>query len=350
MAAPQRVRCGIEADRKPSVAADKLRRPPDSVTATKAQRSLDLNLNLHGRLRGSDSRDIGGEVIDVREQGARPNSRVLVPVREKVPVRENLRSDVIARPSASWTESFTPLSVDRPFRILVTDTMPASARTPGVAASAVAALLSRMGVATRRSTPAGPEELLSEVKAAAPHFVLLVLHKGAQHHCGGNAADAWDRPAVLTRAYQQAGVPVIALSIGGSAAALAACVGYGALVVFDIEQLPDELAHIAGCRRGRDSADMRGRDLDGQSEPGHRRLPPTFEKLTHLTPTERRVLYHLTEGLPAGDIAARMIVSLSTVRAHIRSILRKLDVGSQLSAVAIANGSECSGHSHATIS
>jgi DNA-binding CsgD family transcriptional regulator len=140
------------------------------------------------------------------------------------------------------------------------------------------------------------------------------------------------------------------LSIGGSAAALAACVGNGALAVFDIEQLPSELAHIAEARRGNGGDNGRGRDGHGQGEGGHRKLPATFEKLIHLTPTERRVLYHLTEGLPASDIARGMIVSLSTVRAHIRSILRKLDVGSQLAAVAIANGSEYSADAHATSS
>jgi DNA-binding CsgD family transcriptional regulator len=207
-----------------------------------------------------------------------------------------------------------------------------------------------MGVETRSSTPAGPEELLSNVKAAAPHFAMLVLHAGVEQHRSDTADDAWERPADLTRAYQQAGVPVIAVSIGGSAAALAACVGHGALPVFDIEQLPVELAHIAGCRRARGNGESRGRDGDGPGEPVDRRLPPTFEKLTHLTPTERRVLYHLTEGLAAGEIAGKMIVSLSTVRAHIRSILRKLDVGSQLAAVAIANGSEIAGHRHSTTS
>jgi len=34
------------------------------------------------------------------------------------------------------------------------------------------------------------------------------------------------------------------------------------------------------------------------------------------------------------------VVSLTTVRSHIRSILRKLNVNSQLAAVAIANGAD----------
>jgi DNA-binding NarL/FixJ family response regulator len=287
---------------------------------------------------------MGGEGLKVRDPEARLRRRV------HLPGRENVDAPGSTRPSASGTEGFAPLLADPPLRILVADAIPASTRTPGVTASAVAALLSRMGVETRSATPAGPEELLSRVKAAAPHYVMLVLHAGAQVHCAASGADAWERPALLTRAYHEAGVPVIALSIGGSAAALAACVGNGALAVFDIEQLPAELAHIAGSQRGNGGANGSGRDGHGQGEAGRSRLPPTFEKLTHLTPTERRVLYHLTEGLPASDIARRMIVSLSTVRAHIRAILRKLDVGSQLAAVAIANGSEFAGQTHPTTS
>ena len=289
-------------------------------------RPSESNHQLRGRM--------PGDGLKVSDTETRPTRRVLLPSRESADV------PVSARPTASGTESFPPLLADPPLRILVDDAMPPSTRTAGVTASAVAGLLSRMGIDTRSATSAGPEELLSRVKAAAPHYVMLVLHPGAQQSCPTSAADAWERPALLTRACHEAGVPVIALSIGGSAAALAACVGNGALAVLDIEQLPAALAHIAGAQRG-NGGDIGG-DGHGPGEKGHRRLPPTFEKLTHLTPTERRVLYHLTEGLPASDIARRMIVSLSTVRAHIRSILRKLDVGSQLAAVAIANGSEYS--------
>ena len=46
----------------------------------------------------------------------------------------------------------------------------------------------------------------------------------------------------------------------------------------------------------------------------------------------------MMEGRSAGDIADALTVSLSTVRSHIRAILRKLNVNSQLAAVAIANG------------
>jgi DNA-binding NarL/FixJ family response regulator len=59
-----------------------------------------------------------------------------------------------------------------------------------------------------------------------------------------------------------------------------------------------------------------------------------------LTASERRVLFYLTTGRSAQDIADELVVSVTTVRSHIRSILRKLGVRSQLAAVAIANSQD----------
>lgn len=55
-----------------------------------------------------------------------------------------------------------------------------------------------------------------------------------------------------------------------------------------------------------------------------------------LTEREAAVLALLVDGVKAADIAERCYVSLSTVRAHIRSILTKLEVRSQLQAVVLA--------------
>lgn len=56
-----------------------------------------------------------------------------------------------------------------------------------------------------------------------------------------------------------------------------------------------------------------------------------------LTPREEEVLAALVDGEPAGAIAERTTVSEATVRSHIRSVLSKLGVGSQLQAVARAH-------------
>jgi LuxR family maltose regulon positive regulatory protein len=52
-----------------------------------------------------------------------------------------------------------------------------------------------------------------------------------------------------------------------------------------------------------------------------------------LSPRELQVLQHLAEMLSTAEIAAALFVSVNTVRTHIRSILRKLDVSARSAAV-----------------
>lgn len=58
-------------------------------------------------------------------------------------------------------------------------------------------------------------------------------------------------------------------------------------------------------------------------------------RLSRLSPRERSVLELLAEGMRAAAIAQHSVVSMPTVRTQIRSILVKLEVGSQLEAVAL---------------
>ena len=57
-------------------------------------------------------------------------------------------------------------------------------------------------------------------------------------------------------------------------------------------------------------------------------------RLGALTERERNVLEQVSNGASATDIARQECVSLATVRTHVRSILQKLDVHSQVAAVA----------------
>lgn len=63
---------------------------------------------------------------------------------------------------------------------------------------------------------------------------------------------------------------------------------------------------------------------------------PGAKLLDRLSAREREVLDHLAAGQRAASIAEEFVVSLATVRSQIRSILTKLEVGSQLEAVALA--------------
>jgi DNA-binding NarL/FixJ family response regulator len=61
-----------------------------------------------------------------------------------------------------------------------------------------------------------------------------------------------------------------------------------------------------------------------------------LEPFTRLSRRERDVLARLIEGDTAAQIAVRDVVSITTVRTHIRRVLAKLGVKSQLAAVALA--------------
>jgi NarL family two-component system response regulator LiaR len=55
-----------------------------------------------------------------------------------------------------------------------------------------------------------------------------------------------------------------------------------------------------------------------------------------LTPREKEVLALLVEGLSNAEIAEELVVSLATVKFHVRGILSKLGVGSRTEAVTVA--------------
>lgn len=59
--------------------------------------------------------------------------------------------------------------------------------------------------------------------------------------------------------------------------------------------------------------------------------------LSRLSPRQQVVLAGLVEGMTAAEIAASRHVSIATVRTHIHDILVRLDVNSQLAAVAAAH-------------
>ena len=63
----------------------------------------------------------------------------------------------------------------------------------------------------------------------------------------------------------------------------------------------------------------------------------TRERFARLTPRERQVLRDLLEGMVVHEIADIDVVSEATVRTQVKSILAKLEVGSQLGAVVLAH-------------
>jgi DNA-binding CsgD family transcriptional regulator len=221
--------------------------------------------------------------------------------------------------------------------VLVVDTAPPSPGVPGPAAAAVRSILEGIGltVAATLAPALSPDPSLASLAGSAirDSIALLVVHPGNGTKFEEDKSEPLERPAALAQLFRRTGMRVLAVGVGASDITLAECVLQGAEGAFALGELPDEIAHALAQGNGE------GARADGggaQCEHGTR--ADRLGKLLSLTKSERRVLYHLTTGATAIEIAENLVLSLATVRSHIRSILRKLEVSSQLAAVAIAQG------------
>jgi two-component system nitrate/nitrite response regulator NarL len=168
------------------------------------------------------------------------------------------------------------------------------------------------------------------VVSAAERFgaevAILDLYLSPDHTCIGMIAPLCQR-----------GVRVLVLTASEKAEDLAACYERGAVGVLPKnEALGASVDAVRAAIRGEAvRAAERSTILLAAREDRNReaaRLAP-FERLT---PTEQVVLGRLMDGRTAEEIAAEQVVSLNTVRSHIRSVLVKLGVNSQLAAVVMA--------------
>ncbi|HXX90924.1 MAG TPA: LuxR C-terminal-related transcriptional regulator [Acidimicrobiales bacterium] len=212
----------------------------------------------------------------------------------------------------------------------------------GPAVAGVLAVAERVGVTPRVTAATEAAEAVGQYRNLAPDVVVIPLRSPShlvRTTAGATAEMAmpWELAAQMTRALVQAGATVLAVGVGATVAAIAACVREGAHGVLDLWEFAEELdklhANLDSQRLvGGDHARNEVRDTARPS------LPHPYEGLLELTASEHRVLYQMMRGDAASEIAQQLVVSIATVRSHIRSILRKLGVSSQLAAVAIANG------------
>jgi DNA-binding NarL/FixJ family response regulator len=66
------------------------------------------------------------------------------------------------------------------------------------------------------------------------------------------------------------------------------------------------------------------------------RTPPPVAALTELTSREREILQLIGRGMSNNDIAAELVISLATVKTHVRHLLQKLDLRDRVQAVIVA--------------
>lgn len=176
-----------------------------------------------------------------------------------------------------------------------------------------------------------PCAILAEAAEYPPGVVLLDLDLGV------GPDDTPIDGADLVGPLCIAGWTVLVITGTGDLDRIAAAVANGAVnwiiknVNFDdIADLVNEATNGRGALPGAERAALVERHRDNRIHRQH-----TLTRLRRLSPREREVLDRLADGASPATIAADGYLSMGTVRAHIRSILVKLEVNSQLAAVAL---------------
>jgi DNA-binding CsgD family transcriptional regulator len=162
--------------------------------------------------------------------------------------------------------------------------------------------------------------------------VLMVLGPVPSEWEATDTSVAWEQWSEVASSILRFGATLVLVAAGAPPAGLALCRKQGAHAIVSVDQVEPLLDLLQDYRRGNTHA------VDLCSALPHPFADEQLDRLGGLTPIELRVLFYLVKGYPAGHIATVQKMSLSTVRAHIRSIFRKLQVNSQLAAVALANG------------
>lgn len=195
-------------------------------------------------------------------------------------------------------------------------------------AQGVAVALEAQGVATEVTTGPTSNDVLEVARGMRPDVVLLDLQFDGPIESG----------VTLIAPLRELGATVVVLTGVTDRAALAVCLEAGAHGVFPKSEPFDHLVEkVLAAATGAPVTTDRERyemldELHTRRADDRQRLAP-FERLT---PREATVLAHLMTGHQAEGIAQTNFVSVATIRSQIRSILQKLQVNSQLAAVAMA--------------
>jgi DNA-binding NarL/FixJ family response regulator len=172
------------------------------------------------------------------------------------------------------------------------------------------------------------ETVVETVGRVAPALVLLDLELGP---CLGSGLE-------LIRPLVEVGARVVIMSGETERHRLAECIEAGACGI--LRKTAGFTEFVDGVHRALAGEDILGpseRDaLLGELQAWRQANQDRVAPFTALTPREQAVLGRLILGESAETIAAGSSVSLYTIRSQIKSLLYKLGVSSQLSAVALA--------------
>lgn len=191
-------------------------------------------------------------------------------------------------------------------------------------AQSLAMVLASASVTTYVTTDASLESVLRQVRAFDPDLVLIDV----------SAEDAVE----LVRAIARVGSRILAVSDGRDRVRVAQCLeagAFGAVCTLDpVDRLLATVRETVAGRRTMPSASEA--DLLGELHGFRRDRAAQLARFAQLSTRESEVLEELMRGNAPADIATASYVSIATIRSQIKAILRKLEVNSQLGAVALA--------------
>ena len=196
--------------------------------------------------------------------------------------------------------------------------------------TSLAVALTAEGLRARRATGVDPAGVLAEAATLRPGLALLDLDLGRDRR--GRRRDGVDLVVPLT----EQGWCCVVLSAADRSRVGAALAAGAVAAVPKRAPWPVLLANVRAALDGRVvmNPEIRQELIDSfRIHDAERR--DIVEKLGRLTQREREVLAELAQGNRAQAVAEQYVVSLATVRTQIRSVLSKLEVGSQLEAVAL---------------
>jgi len=196
--------------------------------------------------------------------------------------------------------------------------------------TSLAVALTAEGLRARRATGVDPAGILAEAATLRPGLALLDLDLGRDRR--GRRRDGVDLVVPLT----EQGWCCVVLSAADRSRVGAALAAGAVAAVPKRAPWPVLLANVRAALDGRVvmNPEIRQELIDSfRIHDAERR--DIVEKLGRLTQREREVLAELAQGNRAQAVAEQYVVSLATVRTQIRSVLSKLEVGSQLEAVAL---------------
>ena len=177
---------------------------------------------------------------------------------------------------------------------------------------------------TGRSSPA----LLNTILRIEPKLVLLDLDLGT-----------FGDGVRLVQPLSRAGVAVVVITASAERPQWGEALRFGARKVLPKSAPLEEI--LATVRKINDGRPVLGRDQRAELITEwlrHRSaVSDVRRRLDSLTHREAEVLAQLMDGRQVGEIAKRSVVSVATVRTQVKSILAKLEVTSQLSAVGLAH-------------